>query len=447
MKEKKMQAVSSSMVLTTSEGFEAFLATRQEPEWITQQRREAFAIYLDLQQQELDPEEYRRIDLRLFRPGDYRLQADAAAAAEVAGQFSTVMAERGEFGGHVAHVDGFTVRSELAAELSAQGVIFCSLNEAIQQHSELVQRYLMTRAVKPGTDRFSAWHAAFWTGGAFLYVPRNVELKQPLHSLIGLAQAGAADCSHTLVVLEENAVATLLEETASEQIQHAGLHLGAVELLVGQGAHLRYVQLQNWGERVFHLAHQCGRVAQQGQLQWTVSALGAKFAHVHQDVLLDGAGSEAQVNGVAFATDRQKLSFYTRQAHQAPHTRSDLLYKEVVRDRARMIWRGMIDVDKIAQLTDGYQRNDALILSRDARVDAIPGLEIEADDVRCTHGATAGQVDEEQILYCMSRGISRKEAMHLIVEGFFAQVFDRIQVEIVRETLSQSVQEKLGFWG
>jgi len=440
-----MQTAPAKISMTTEEGFEAFLATRNEPSWLTERRREAFRLYQELSSQDLDPEEFRRLDLRLFRPGDYALSTSAETSTDSGERFSTTMSERDEFAGHLVHIDGCTTRSELSSELKELGVIYCSLSEAVREHSDLVEEHLLTKAVQPGADRFSAWHAAFWTGGAFLYVPRNVEVSQPLHSLIGLANAGAADCSHTLIVVEDNANATLLEETLSADPGLAGLHLGAVELLVGQGAQLRYVQLQNWNERVFHFAHQCGRVARDGSLQWTVGALGSKFSHVHQDVLLDGQGAEGQVNGVAFATDRQKLSYYTRQAHKAPNTRSDLLYKEVVRDRARMIWRGMIDVDKIAQQTDGYQRNDSLILSRDARVDAIPGLEIEADDVRCTHGATAGMVDEDQVMYCMSRGISRKEAMHLIVEGFFAQVFDRIQVEAVRETLSQSVQEKLGF--
>ncbi|MBI3861563.1 MAG: SufD family Fe-S cluster assembly protein, partial [Planctomycetia bacterium] len=151
-----------------------------------------------------------------------------------------------------------------------------------------------------------------------------------------------------------------------------------------------------------------------------------------------------EVNGVTFATDRQLLSYYTQQTHKAPDTRSDLLYKDVLRDEARVVWRGMIRVDPEAQKTDGYQRNDSLLLSPDCRADAIPGLEIEADDVRCTHGATAGRVDAEQIFYCMCRGLSRYEAMHMIVEGFFHGVYDRIAVEAVRDTLSRAVKRKLG---
>lgn len=439
-----MQTAMPQISITTSEGFEAFLSTRNEPAWVTERRREAFVLYQSLCETELDPEEFRRIDLRLFRPSNYQLVAQRPESDE-AEQFSTLLEHRGDFCGSIAQTDGHLVRCELAPEPSEQGVVFCDLNEAVHKHEDLTKKYLMTKAVLPDADRFSAWHAAFWTGGLFLYVPRGVALEKPLHSLIGLAASKAADYSHTLIVLEEGASATLLEETASAEENYPGLHVGAVELLVNTEAHLRYVQLQNWNEQVFHFAHQCGRVGRDASLQWTVGSLGSKFSHVHQDVILDGQGADAQVNGIAFATGRQKLSFYTQQYHKAPNTHSDLLYKEVVRDRSRLIWRGMIEVDPVAQKTDSYQRNDSLILSHDARVDAIPGLNIEANDVRCTHGATAGQVDEEQILYCMSRGISRDEAMHLIVNGFFQQVFDRIPVEIVRDTLSQSVQTKLGF--
>ena len=325
--------------------------------------------------------------------------------------------------------------------------MFGNLSDLVRDHGDILKPHLMTRAVKPETDRFSAWHAAFWTGGTVLYVPRNVQITKPLYSLIGLAAEGAADFSHTLIILEEGASATLLEETSSASTTSTGLHVGAVELLQGPRSNLQYVQLQNWNDKVWHFAHQAGRVETGASLQWSVGALGGRLAHIHQDVFLDGKGAAAQVNGVTFATNKQLISYYTQQTHNAPNTQSDLLYKDVVRDHARCIWRGMIKVAKDAQKTDGYQRNDSLLLSETCRVDAIPGLEIEADDVRCTHGATCGRVDEEQLFYCMCRGMRRSEAMHLIVEGFFQRVYDRIPVEIVRETLGQAVERKLGIGG
>lgn len=423
--------------------FEQFLAARREPEWIQTRRRDAYARFCELCEQPLNPEEFKRTDLRAFRGEQFSVPA-AGTLGGTPAAFETLLQDRAAFAGSVVHVDGQTASFSLTAELANQGVLFGDLSELLVKHRAQLEPHFMTRGVTAGDDRFAAWHAAFWTGGTVLYVPRNVEISLPLYSLIGIAGAGVADLSHTLIVLEEGASATVLEETASASAQAAGLHLGAVELLLGRGARLRYVQLQNWNTRTWHLAHQVGRVEADGELQWTVGGLGARLAHIHQHVHLDGRGAQGQVNGVTFATDRQVLSYYTQQSHHAPQTRSDLLYKDVLRDRSRVVWRGMIEVDKAAQLTDGYQRNDGLLLSADARADAIPGLEIQADDVRCTHGATLGRVDAEQILYCMSRGISRDEAMHMIVEGFFQSVYDRIPVPIVQETLSQAVARKLG---
>uniref|UniRef100_A0A7C2NZE4 Fe-S cluster assembly protein SufD n=1 Tax=Schlesneria paludicola TaxID=360056 RepID=A0A7C2NZE4_9PLAN len=418
-----------------------FFSARREPAWLTERRQQACASLCDLSVLPLDPEEYKRIDLRAFRPEKFNL-VPAGRASPTA----TLMQHRGEFAGRVSHVDGYCVSATLQPSLLDRGVVFCGLSEFVDKHPERSQQWL-GRAVAANADRFSAWQAAFWTGGTVLYVPRNVDVETPLYSLMALATDGAADFSRTLVILEEGASATLLEETASADPMAAGLHVGAVELLLAPRSQLRYVQLQNWNDKVWHFAHQAGRVAGDASLQWTVGGLGSKLAHIHQDVHLDGRGASAQVNGVTFATAKQLISYYTQQGHHAPNTTSDLLYKDVVRDRARVVWRGMIKVDHEAQKTDGYQRNDALLMSDDCRADLIPGLEIEADDVRCTHGATAGRVDEEQLFYCMCRGLNRSEAMHMIVEGFFQRVYDRIPVELVRDTLSQAVQQKLGLGG
>jgi Fe-S cluster assembly protein SufD len=432
--------------LSRSEGFDAtafeqFVASRCEPAWVTDLRRRSFEAYRKLLVKELDPEEWKRIDIRAFRPERFAIQE--AAPAETAA-FGTLLADRADFAGVVSHVDGFCTRSTLSESLAAKGVLFGNLSDLIQTHGDVLKPHLMTSAVIPEADRFAAWHGAFWTGGAVLYVPRNVQVSEPLYSLIGLVAEGAADLSHTLVILEQGASATLLEETSSASTIAAGVHVGAVELLLAARSNLRYVQLQNWNEKTWHFGHQGGRVQADASLQWTLAGLGSKLAHIHQEVFLDGKGSTAQVNGVTFATQKQLISYYTQQTHNAANTTSDLLYKDVVRDTARCVWRGMIKVAKDAQKSDGYQRNDGLLLSDTCRVDAIPGLEIEADDVRCTHGATAGRVDEEQLFYGMCRGLTRSEAMHMIVTGFFQRVYDRIPVEIVRETLGQAVERKLG---
>jgi len=233
----------------------------------------------------------------------------------------------------------------------------------------------------------------------------------------------------------------VLAETAGDD--QASLHCGSIEIVVGSGAKLRYVNLQNWGAGTWHFAHQRAVVHRDGALQWTIGALGSRLAKVNQHVALVGEGADVQVNGAMFAERKQHLSYHTLQHHRAAHCRSDLLYKGALQDHSHLVWRGMIKVDPGAQKTNGYQRDDNLILSEEARADSIPGLEIEADDVICTHGATAGRVDDQQIFYARCRGLTRNEAVRMIVAGFFQQVFDRITIESVREALGHAIGRRI----
>jgi Fe-S cluster assembly protein SufD len=253
----------------------------------------------------------------------------------------------------------------------------------------------------------------------------------------------AADIGRTLVVLEEGAEATLLSELRSPSESSDGLRCGAVELLVGPGAHLRYVGLQDLGQGVWHFSQQKAIVDRDASIQWTIAALGSRLAKVNQHVALVGPGASSQVNGVMFTQGQQHLSYHTLQHHKAPHCTSDFLYKAALQDRSRTVWRGMIKVDPGAQKTDGYQRNDNLMLSAMARADSIPGLEIQADDVRCTHGSTSGRVDEELIFYARSRGFTRQEAIRMIVSGFFQQIFDRITIPSVRDALGTAIAQRV----
>jgi Fe-S cluster assembly protein SufD len=265
---------------------------------------------------------------------------------------------------------------------------------------------------------------------------------EPFHALSGMTDGGV-DLTKTLVILEEGAEATMLSETASVGLNAGGFHCGSIELLVEPGARLRYVNLQNWGDQVWHFAHQKAHVGRGASLQWTIGALGSRLAKVNQHVALTGEDAEAQVNGAMFTQGKQHLSYNTHQHHMAAHCRSDLLYKAALQDESRTVWRGMIKVNREAQKTNGYQRNDNLMLARTARADSIPGLEIEADDVRCTHGSTSGRVDDQQVFYAMTRGYTRQEAVRMIVTGFFQQVFDRITIESVRDALGEAIGRRV----
>jgi Fe-S cluster assembly protein SufD len=428
----------------TESAFEAFLKTRHEPSWLVERRREAFARFQSFAWPTASDEEWRRTDIRALKLEGFAAPVPAELTPTIRASLDGLWDNlSSHYATGIEHINGTAVREADPKRLG--GAIFLDLERAIRDHPELVRRHLLTEAVKPSDDIFAALHAAFWTGGTLLYVPRGVTVSSPLFSLVGLVQEGRVDFSHTLVVLEEGAEASLVRETASGgRSETPGLHVGALEVVQDQGSRFRLVNIQNWDSSTWHFSRERAVVGRDATVQWTVGGLGSRLAKVNQEVALAGQGASAQVNGVMFTTGRQHLAYFTRQDHIAPHTTSDLLYKGGLKDRSRIVWKGMIRVEKDAQRTDAYQKNDNLVLAGSARADSIPGLEIEANDVRCTHGATAGRVDEEMIFYAQTRGISRETAIRLIVEGFFANVYDRITLEPVQETLRQAVAAKLG---
>ena len=432
------------------------------PAWANDRRLAAFETLESLPLPDRRDENWMRTDIRLFKPkawGPRRPGSEAVAptglladfmAGEAAGGESffdeAARAERSStpLAGRFLSLDGHVLRDELDPTLAARGVLFGSAERLLASHGDLLEPHWFS-VIDARCDWFAALHAAFHSASTVLYVPPGVRIAEPLHVLSGLGDGGV-DTSHVLVVLGDGAEATVLTETAGGGTAGgagSGFHCGGTEIVVGRNAFLRMVNLQNWSTGVWHFARQKAVVHENGRLQWTLGALGSRLSQVAQDVALVGRGASAQVNGVMFTEGRQQLVYNTLQHHEAPGCKSDLLYKGGLQDRSRLVWRGMIKVDKAAQKTDGYQRNDNLMLSREARADSIPGLEIEADDVRCTHGATSGRVDEEQIFYAQARGLSADEAARLVVAGFFQQVFDRITILPVREALARAIGSRI----
>jgi Fe-S cluster assembly protein SufD len=429
------------------QSFDAFLLSRREPEWLVEQRRDAWQIFCEKDWPQRNDEEWIRTDIRLFKLNQFSLpvvsdDTQARIASEGAGRVPALLTEGVDLAGDTTAIDSQPLASKLNPKWAEKGIIFGSLDELVQTHGELIRKHLFTRAVDPNYDKFAALHAACWSGGHLLYVPRSVVIDEPLHCLSAVSNGGV-DLGHTLIVLEEGADATIMCETASPAQDSGGFHCGATEVILGQSARLRLVSLQNWGHGVWHFAHQRAIVGRDASIQWTIAAIGSRLSKVNQHVELVGRGAESQVNGVLFTEGKQHISYHTLQHHAAPECRSDFLYKAALQDQSRTVWRGMIKVDPQAVKTDGYQRNDNLLLSANARADSIPGLEIQCDDVRCTHGSTSGKVDEELIFYAQSRGLTRKEATRLIVSGFFQQIFDRITIESVREALGQAILRRV----
>jgi Fe-S cluster assembly protein SufD len=292
-------------------------------------------------------------------------------------------------------------------------------------------------------DKFTAHNAACWQHGLLVRVPKGVELEQPLYVKIANSSADGSLFWRLLVVAEEGSRFSLIEEYASAVPELAAYSNAAVELFVEDGAKLEYVSIQNLSRETWHFATHHARVERDAELDWVAGGFGSKKGKIRIQNDLAGQGATSRVTGAYFADGTQHLDYDTFQEHIAANTTSDFAFKGALRDEATTVWRGMIRVEQEAQRTNAYQENRNLLLSSKAHADSIPGLEILANDVRCTHGATLGQVDREQLFYLMSRGLSRPEAERLIVRGFFQDVLDRIELEPVREALADALEARI----
>jgi Fe-S cluster assembly protein SufD len=292
-------------------------------------------------------------------------------------------------------------------------------------------------------DKLTAHNAAVWKHGLLVRVPAGVELEKPLYVRVGSATEGGAMFWRLLVVAEEGSRFSLIEEAASGSPELSAYTNAAVELFIEPNAKLEYVSIQNLSRETWHFATHRARVGRDAELDWVAGGFGSHKGKVRIENDLAGEGATSRVTGAYFADGSQHLDYDTLQQHLAPHTTSDFAFKGVLRDAATSVWRGMIRVAKDAQKTNAYQENRNLLLSPKAHADSIPGLEILANDVRCTHGATVSQVNRDELFYCMARGLSRSEAELLIVRGFYQEVFDRIELAPVREALQSVLEARL----
>jgi Fe-S cluster assembly protein SufD len=379
--------------------------TVSEPAWLTGQRASARERYQALPVPTNREEAWRYTNLRGFDPDVFEPQPAALTLSEV--------------------------------ELP-DGVVFGNLARLAAERPELVERHY--GSVVSAQEKFAAGNAAAWTDGVLLVVPAGVELSVPLRASVELPAEGAAIHHRTLVVLEAGARATFAEDYSSTV---AGYVNTVVELVVGDGARLEYVTTQRHHPQTRQFGTHRATIGRDGEVDWVVLGLGGCRAKSRIESYLAAPGANAKVTGAYYLTGSEHADYDTTQEHAAPNTTSDLFFKGVLDDHSRAVWRGVIRVDKGAQKTDAYQENRNLLLSHDARADSIPGLEIEANDVRCTHGATIGQIDKLQLFYLMSRGLSRFEAERMIVRGFFQPILDRIDSDEVRESLAAELEARM----
>ncbi|HSJ13060.1 MAG TPA: Fe-S cluster assembly protein SufD [Longimicrobiales bacterium] len=423
----------------TGYGKEVLARFALEPDWLREQRAAAFAAFERLPLPTTKLEEWRYTD-----PAKLKWDRVGVAPADVAADETAARAVLAgkESGGHVIVAGLRVVEIALSEELRAKGVLLMELAQAAREYGELVMSHL-GKALPEDAGKFAAQNAAFWSAGIFLYVPRGVRIETPIRVVRWIDQAGFAYFPRTLMVAGEASQVGLVEEFVSPDLASATFSSGAVEVFAAASAQVRYVAMQRWGRNVHHLSTQRTVAQRDANCDSLVVNLGATVARVELHAALRGPGARSDMLGLYFAQHDQHFDHSTRQDHEVPHATSDLLYKGALDDRSRAIFRGLIKVFPKAQRTDAYQTNRNLILSRNAEATSLPNLEIEADDVRCSHAATVGQLDREELFYIMSRGVARREAERLVVFGFFGEVLERLPMpEVVRE-LRGAIEEKI----
>jgi Fe-S cluster assembly protein SufD len=326
-------------------------------------------------------------------------------------------------------------------EVVVEGPVVMPLALAAERHPDLVETHLGSVVTKQ--TPFSVRNDALWSDGAFVYVPRNMTVEAPIVLSTVLEQAGSALHWRALVVLEEGAQAEVWHEARSADRDAEGLLNGVVELVVGQNARLRFVDAQDVSERAWVFGAQRATVARDGSLDWITLGFGSGNGKVFQETQLAGPGAHGTVTGAYATQGRQHLDFDTLQEHAAPDTTSDLAFRGILGARSSAVWRGMIKVDPGAQRTDAFQESRNLLLSKRAHADAIPGLEILANDVRCTHAAAIAQIDREQLFYLRAHGLPEAQAQRLVIEGFLQALVERFEAGPVRERVGAALDRRL----
>jgi Fe-S cluster assembly protein SufD len=383
-------------------------------------RAQALERYRALPLPDTSDEHWRFTDLRGFDPEAFSVNGSKAIAPAES----------------ILELDAAAIvsvtESRLEIEQAAEGIEIAPLED----------HELLGTLVGPD-EKFAAHNAAMWENGLLVRVPRGVVLEKPVYVRITNGTEDGSLFWRLLIVCEPGSRLSLIEEYASASPELSGYSNAVTELFVGQAAKLEYVSIQNLSAETWHFANHHARVERDAELDWVAGGFGSKKGKVRVQNDLAGQGATSRVTGAYFADGSQHLDYDTFQEHIAPSTTSDFAFKGALRDRATSVWRGMIRVEPDAQKTNAYQENRNLLLSEQAHADSIPGLEIMANDVRCTHGATISQVDRDELFYCMARGLTRGEAERLIVRGFYQEIFDRIEFDPVREALQAALEARI----
>jgi Fe-S cluster assembly protein SufD len=418
-----------------------------EPEWMLQKRLQAWDLY-----ESMETPLGRRGDLGTLRMlSNFKFQllspyvpsnGNGTLPAPIEQSLKEALVDQRS--GLVVQRNASVVRTELAEELKRKGVILTDLDSAVRDYPELVQQYFMTSCVPVNSTKYTALHAAFWSGGVFLYLPKGVEIEDPILSQVWIDTPASATFAHTLIIAEElSSVRYVEEHNSAFSGEEPSLLDGVVEVYTKNAAHVEFSNMQDLGQNVWTITNKNAVHEKDASTTWVLADLGSKVMLSNIGLGLAGNGSVGELVGVFFTDHDQRYSINTLSDHASTATNAETLVKGVLTDESRVEFIGMIRVQPKAQQTASFLSDHTLLLSDKCRAESIPSLEIGANEVSASHGATTGKIDEEQLFYLMVRGIAREEAERIIVQGFFEPVLQRIPLENLRNRLRRSIVRRM----
>ena len=430
-------SIASENKAFTSESVEALSKARREPEWLRQQRLEAWKAF-----EALPMPGSRYTQIRGLELGEISPIGDGGESTPIPSEFRTLVGDGSEAAGTLVQVDGYTAQTELSPTLKKKGVLFMEMATAVAEHPDLVRRYF--EQLGHPSDKINALQRALFSTGLFLYVPKGVAIEGPLKAINLLTRPGAGLFTQSFLIAEPESDVTYLEElySPSGEFQRSTLQANTTLVRVGRGARVNFAGVQDWNPRVVNFARRRGLLEEDARLRWTLGWLGGRLTMSHVESVLDGQGAELEDVQVFFGGGRQHFDLTSNLRHQKPHTKGQVTVKGVLKDKSQSVFWGLIRIDPGAQHANAFQSQRSLIIENGPRSNAIPSLEIEANDVRCTHAASASQVDEEQIFYLKSRGLTEDDARKIIVDGFFEPIIAKMPLPLVQARIRILIDRK-----
>jgi Fe-S cluster assembly protein SufD len=411
----------------------------REPEWLTKQRVKAWELYLEKPVPKLEKTDLTKRDLSRFQLSDLHVHPKTDAVPD---NLPSLFRETEKDHALLIQKNADVIYESLRTELQGQGVIFTDLRTAAQKYETLVKPYL-GKLIPADEDKFVALNTAAWGAGVFVYVPRNVSVEIPLQSFFWAAGEETGMFTRVLMVVEEGASVTYIDGYQSDNTTPS-LHVGVVEVFVKANASVQFGTIQNNAKEMQNLIYRRAHVDRDGSIDWNVGELGDGFTVASYKSLLEGQGAKANVKAISVGVGRQHLDLTSHTVHAGKHSESDMTIRGVMRDKAKAVFRGVTQILKDASGSNGQQSESLMMLSPTAKADAIPMLLIDENDVKCGHAASVGKINQEQLYYLMSRGISKEEAEKLILFGFLDPVISNIPLEGVQTALIELIERKLG---